>query len=110
MQIGELRKHLNDLCDLAQEQADPAASADLVLEMLPEEFDAQLSAMVTEPETFQGKIGLICPRCNEFAPWFESLRAALEEEFTDDPDEEEEEEEEEDESDVDHGDDDLPRA
>jgi len=86
MGLAELREHLNSLCDYAAQDADPETVADLLMDILPEEFDARLSAMVTDPSTFQSKLSLILPRTSQHAVWFERLRVVLEADFTADPD------------------------
>ncbi len=82
----KLKDALNELCDMAEQTADPVAAAGLALDLLPDEYDAQVGALVSEPDTFLPKIKLLCPRTAQFPVWFEALREEMARAYEDDPD------------------------
>jgi hypothetical protein len=82
----KLKDALNELCDMAESSADPVAAAALALDLLPDEYDAQVGALVSEPDSFLPKIRLLCPRTANFPAWFEALREEMARAYEDDPD------------------------
>lgn len=82
----QLKDALNALCDMAARGDNAVTAARLALDMLPEEFDAQVGALVSEPATFLPKLKLLCPRTAGFPEWFEELRSEMALAFEEDPD------------------------
>lgn len=85
--FAALKPHLEELCLLAEQQADPVEVAKLTVSLLPPELEDRLANVIEDPQKFK-LLGALVPKMKQHADWFESLRAALEKELFDDAPEE----------------------
>lgn len=81
--LAQLKPQLDQLAQLAEQQADPAEVAKLTVSMLPEGFVEQLANIVQDPQAFS-RLSLLSPDLKKHGVWFESLRVALEAELFED--------------------------
>jgi hypothetical protein len=78
--LDTIRAQLDNVCNLAQQGADPKEAAGLVMDLIPDKYDDHLYRLVAS-ERFVKNLALLNKRVNEYAPWFEQLRAAMLAEF-----------------------------
>lgn len=80
--LAQLAPQLDQLATLAEQGAEPAEVAKLVMDMLPqnEEVDQQLYGIVADEKSFN-RLMILAPRMKTHAEWFEKLRVALLAEF-----------------------------
>ena len=78
--LANLKPHLEQLCDLAAQKSDPVEVAKLTVSLLTPALMDQLAELIADKEKFK-LLGLLAPRMQEFADWFEVLRTALEAEL-----------------------------
>lgn len=74
--MAQIKPYLVQLTELAADGADPAESAKLVLDMLPEELDDAIYQLAGSAASF-ARLRLICPPMGKHTPWFEAFRVAL---------------------------------
>lgn len=80
--LAQLKPQLDTLAEMAQQGADPAEVAKLVLETLPstDEVDEQVLKLVSSPESF-GRLYILSPAFGTQREWGEKLRLAILAEF-----------------------------
>jgi hypothetical protein len=78
--LDTIRAQLDNVCNLAQQGADPKEAAGLVMDLIPDRYDDHLYRLVAS-ERFVKNLALLNKRVNDYAPWFEQLRAAMLAEF-----------------------------
>lgn len=83
--LAQLAPQINELASLAEQNADPAEVAKMVMDLLPQndQVDQQLYNIVSNQASF-ARLLMLAPKSKPFGEWFERLRVALLAEFSDD--------------------------
>lgn len=74
--LAQLKPALLELVSLAEQNADPADVAKLTLQLIPENQDDNLYALVESPTAF-ARLKLLVPGIGAHTEWFERLRVAM---------------------------------
>lgn len=78
--LAQLKPQLDQLAQLAEQNADPIEVAKLTLQMIPPDFQDKLAEIVADPAGF-ARMAVLSPELKKHSTWFESLRKALEDEL-----------------------------
>lgn len=76
MELAEMKKNLDTVCDLLASGKDPAEIAKLVLSIVPEEKDNEFFELIANDD-YVNNMALLNPRVEEHRAKFEELRKAL---------------------------------
>lgn len=76
MDLAEMKKNLDTVCDLCEAGKSPEQVAKLVLAAVPQEADEDFLALL-DNDDYVNNMALLNPRVEPHRAWFEQLRAAL---------------------------------